>query len=97
MIVIWSQEAKKSLFEIYNYIFEDSPQNAEKVLNKIIDLAESLQDEHYEYSIDPIINKEKFRHICIWSYKIIYERTKEKVLILDIFNGKQYPNKLKKY
>ncbi|MFV8356997.1 type II toxin-antitoxin system RelE/ParE family toxin [Flavobacterium sp. XS1P32] len=97
MIVVWSLEAKKSLSEIYNYIFEDSPQNAEKVLNKIIDLAESLQDERYDYAIDPIINKEKFRHISIWTYKIIYERTTNKVLILDIFNGKQNPDKLKKY
>ncbi len=97
MIVIWSHEAKKSLSEIYNYIFEDSPQNAEKVLNKIIDVAELLQNERYEYSIDPIINKEKFRHISIWSYKIISERTKNEVLILDIFNGKQNPVKLKKY
>ena len=97
MIVVWSLEAKKSLSEIYNYIFEDSPQNAEKVLNKIIDLAESLQDERYDYAIDPIINKEKFRHISIWTYEIIYERTTNKVLILDIFNGKQNPDKLKKY
>ena len=97
MIVVWSLEAKKSLSEIYNYIFEDSPQNAGKVLNKIIDLAESLQDERYDYAIDPIINKEKFRHISIWTYKIIYERTTNKVLILDIFNGKQSPDKLKIY
>jgi hypothetical protein len=33
------------------------------VLNKIIDLAESLQDERYDYAIDPIINKEKFRQV----------------------------------
>ncbi|MFV8354156.1 type II toxin-antitoxin system RelE/ParE family toxin [Flavobacterium sp. XS2P14] len=97
MIVVWSLEAKKSLSEIYNYIFEDSPQNAGKVLNKIIDLAESLQDERYDYAINPIINKEKFRHISIWTYKIIYERTRNKVLLLDIFNGKQNPDKLKKY
>lgn len=97
MIVVWSLEAKNSLSEIYNYIFEDSPQNAEKVLNNIIDLAESLHDERYDYAIDPIINKEKFRHISIWTYKIIYERTTNKVLILDIFNGKQNPDKLKKY
>ena len=97
MNVIWSQEARKSLSEIYNYIFEDSPQNAEKVLNKIIDLVESLQDERYEFAIDPIINKERFRHLSIWDYKIIYERTNDKVVILDIFNGKQNPDKLKKY
>jgi plasmid stabilization system protein ParE len=76
MNVIWSQEAKISLSEIYNYIFEDSPQNAEKVLNKIIDVAESLHYERYEFAIDPIINKEKFRHISIWTYKIIYEQLK---------------------
>ncbi|MFV8371213.1 type II toxin-antitoxin system RelE/ParE family toxin [Flavobacterium sp. LB2P6] len=97
MNVIWSQEARKSLSEIYNYIFEDSPQNAEMVLDKIIELVDSLRDERYEFAIDPIINKEKFRHVSIWSYKIIYERTKKEVLILDIFNGKQNPDKLKKY
>lgn len=56
MNVIWSQEARKSLSEIYNYIFEDSPQNAEMVLDKIIESVESLKDERYEYAIDPIIN-----------------------------------------
>lgn len=97
MIVIWSKEARNSLSAIYNYIYEDSPQNAAMVLDKIIESIESLQDERYEYAIDPIINKEKFRHLSIWSYKIIYERTNKEVLILDIFNGKQNPDKLKKY
>lgn len=97
MTVVWSQEAKNSLSKIYFYILEDSPQNATMVVDKIIELVETLQDERFEYAIDPIINKEKFRHISIWSYKIIYERTKDKVVILDIFNGKQNPDKLKKY
>ena len=57
MKVIWSREARTSLSAIYNYIYEDSPQNAEMVLNKIIDLVESLRDERFEYAIDPIINK----------------------------------------
>lgn len=97
MIVIWSKEARNSLSGIYNYIYEDSPQNAAMVLDKIIESIESLQDARYEYAIDPIINKEKFRHLSIWSYKIIYERTKKKVIILDIFNGKQNPDRLNKY
>jgi len=97
MIVVWSQEAKDSLSHIYFYILADSPQNALMVVDKIIKLVETLQDERFEYSKDPIINKEKFRHINIWSYKIIYERTENKVIILDIFNGRQNPEKLKKY
>jgi toxin ParE1/3/4 len=97
MTVVWSKEAKASLSKIYFYILEDSPQNAELVLDKIITLAESLHDERYEFAIDPIINKERFRHISIWSYKIIYERKQDSVLILDVFNGKQNPNHLNKY
>lgn len=97
MQLVWSEEASNSLANIYFYILEDSPQNAEIVVEKIIDLAESLQDERFEYSIDPIINKQKFRHISIWSYKIIYERNSELVIILDIFDGRQNPKKLNKY
>lgn len=97
MNVVWSLEARESLSEIYNYILKDSPQNAEMVLDKIIKLVESLHDERYEFAMDPIINKERFRHISIWSYKIIYERKQDSVLILDIFNAKQNPNQLSKY
>ncbi|WP_367771824.1 type II toxin-antitoxin system RelE/ParE family toxin [Flavobacterium sp. WC2421] len=97
MTVVWSKEAKDSLSKIYYYILEDSPQNAEMVLDKIIALAESLHDSRYEFAIEPIINKERFRHISIWSYKIIYERKLDFVLIIDIFNGKQNPNRLNKY
>lgn len=97
MNVVWSLEATESLSEIYNYILKDSPQNAEMVLDKIIELVESLHDERYEFAMDPIISKERFRHISIWSYKIIYERKQDSVLILDIFNAKQNPNQLNKY
>jgi toxin ParE1/3/4 len=97
MKVVWSQEASNSLSKIYNYILEESPQNALMVVDKIIELVATLQDKRFEYAIDPIINKEKFRHISIWSYKIIYERNNDSVVILDIFDGRQNPKKLDKY
>jgi toxin ParE1/3/4 len=97
MNLVWSQEASNSLAEIYFYILKDSPQNAMMVVDKIIGLVQALQNERFEYAIDPIINKEKFRHISIWSYKIIYERTEEEIIILDIFDGRQNPKKLDKY
>lgn len=97
MNLIWSKEANNSLVSIYFYILVDSPQNAVMVIDKIIELAETLKEERFEYSIDPIINKQKFRHITIWNYKIIYERDLENVIILDIFDGRQNPKKLDKY
>jgi len=36
MKVVWSNQAKESLAQIYDYIFEDSPQNAENVIETLI-------------------------------------------------------------
>lgn len=47
MQLVWSEEASKSLANIYFCTLEDSPQNAEIVVEKIINLAESLQDERF--------------------------------------------------
>ncbi|WP_416337319.1 type II toxin-antitoxin system RelE/ParE family toxin [Galbibacter sp. EGI 63066] len=42
MLVVWSEEAKNSLTDIYDYIFSDSPQNAEMVLDTLLELGNSL-------------------------------------------------------
>ena len=83
-----------SLSKIYDDIFKDSPQNAEVVFNTLYDLGNSLSNEQFEYSKELIINKEKFRFIPKWSYKIIYERKVDKVAIIDVFNSRQNPKKL---
>lgn len=95
--VIWSDEAKESLADIYDYIFEDSPQNAEHVIDTLITLGSSLEDTRFDYSRDLIIDNDRFRSIPKWSYKIIYERKKNEVRIIDIFGTKQNPEILKKY
>ncbi len=70
-IVIWSQKARLSLSEIYDYIYEDSPQNAQMVFDTLYELGNSLEDERFDYAKDPIINKKGIRFISKWSYKII--------------------------
>lgn len=83
-----------SLTSIYDYIYERSPQNAMNVLDKLLELGNSLADDFVLYSIDPIINKQNFRHISLWSYKLIYEIQNDKVVILEVFDGRQNPDKL---
>lgn len=95
--VVWSDEAKKSLADIYDYIFEDSPQNAEHVIDTLIKLGNSLEDSRFDFSKDLIIDNDCFRFIPKWSYKILYERKNNEVRIIDIFGAKQNPKILKKY
>ena len=97
MKVVWSDQAKESLAQIYDYIFEDSPQNSKMVFNTLFELGNSLSNEKVEYAKDLIINDERFRSLPKWNYKIIYERTKSAVIILDIFNTNRNPKLLNKY
>ncbi len=94
MKVVWSSNAMHALAEIYDQISLHSSQNATMVFETLYDLGNSLSDERFDYAKDLIINKEKFRCLPKWSFKIIYERKMDKVIIIDVFNSKQNPNKL---
>ncbi|MGS2763742.1 type II toxin-antitoxin system RelE/ParE family toxin [Sinomicrobium sp. M5D2P9] len=94
MEVIWSEKAKESLAGIYDYIYPFSPQNAERVIDTLLEIGDSLADKRFEYAKEPIIQKEKYRFIPKWSYKVVYERKETSVIILDIFHTKQNPDKI---
>ena len=94
MKVIWTEKSKESLLDIFSYIFEKSPQNVLMVFDVLIALGDSLSDTTLEYSKDLIVNEEAVRFVSKWSYKIIYERTSNEVIIIDVFGSYQSPNKL---
>lgn len=97
MEVVWSEQAMNSLAAIYDYVHGKSPKDAANLLVKLLELGDSLSNDDVLYSIDPIINKENYRHISLWSYKLIYEIAHNKVIILEVFDGRQNPEKLEKY
>lgn len=94
MKVVWTEESKRSLYDIYKIIFEKSPQNALMVFNELTSLGESLKDTKLVYSKDLIINEEAVRVVSKWSYKIIYEKMIDTIFILDVFDSRQDPDKL---
>jgi plasmid stabilization system protein ParE len=92
--VVWTEESKESLSNTYHYIFKNSPQNASMVLDELLTIGDSLADAKLEYSKDLIVNDDSVRFVSKWSYKIVYERKEDKVIILDVFNTSQNPKKL---
>lgn len=94
MKVVWTQESKESLSNIYHYILKNSPQNATMVLDELLTIGDSLANPKLEYSKDLIVNDDSVRFVSKWSYKIVYERKEDKVIILDVFNTSQNPKKL---
>lgn len=97
--IIWDNEAKKSLQNIYNYIKgRESIEVAKKVRNKIFTQAKSLHDFPEKFEREHHLEDEvgNFRYKVIWSYKIIYEVTEESIFILDIFHTSRNPSEIKK-
>lgn len=97
--IIWDNEAKKSLQNIYNYIKgRESIEAAKKVRNKIFTQAKTLQDFPEKFEREHHLEDEvgNFRYKVIWSYKIIYEVTEESIFILDIFHTSRDPSEIKK-
>ena len=95
MKVFWRKKASDDLEAIFDYINEESPQNALLVFNKIYDLANSLIAFPERYPIEPTFNSPDVRFAVIWNYKVIYTFDKTRIYIVRIFCTHQNPKKLK--
>lgn len=98
-MIFWDNEAKRSLRIIYNYIKErESIDLAKKVRDEIVNQVKTLN--HFPEKFEKEHHLEEvpgnFRYKVIWSYKIIYEVTKEAIYILDIFHTSRDPLSIKK-
>jgi len=92
--VVWNDEAKYALKNIYNYIKKrESAERAKKVRNEIAASAKDLNVFPEKFIEDPYLKDEpgNYRFKVIWSYKIIYEVTPESILVLDVFHTSRDP------
>jgi toxin ParE1/3/4 len=91
--VIWSNESIKSIQEIYDFIFFDSPKNAEVVTNTLFDIGENLNVFPEKNPIEPLFNSKMIRFFPKWNYKIVYRIEIERIYILDIFSTRKNPKR----
>jgi toxin ParE1/3/4 len=96
--VKWEVRAVEDLDEIFDNIFQQSPQNAIDVINELLDLADSLGQfpEKFHSLETPIKTSRNYRFVAKWSFKIIYEVTEHSIWIMRVFNSAKHPDKLYK-
>ena len=95
-MIVWESRAEQELQDIYDYIFLDSPQNAENVINELVAISESISNMPYKHPKEPYFNDENVRFVPKWSYKIIYLIGDVDITILSVFNTSQYSIKFRK-
>ena len=86
MVTVWSNAAKRQLQRAYKYIFEDSPQNAALVRDKIIDLSINLCKNPERNSLDKykLLNDGSYSAFEIYHYRISYGVMKNEIRIVRL-------------
>ena len=88
-MILWESRAEQELQEIYDYIYLSSPQNADSVVDELIQIAEKIINMPYKHPKEPYFSNEKIRFVAKWKYKIIYEIGDIDIIILSVFNTSQ--------
>ncbi len=92
--ILWDNQAKSDLKIIHDFIALKSKQGAKNVIRDIVNQSKQI---HFgeQYQVDEILGF-PFRRIIVRNYKIIYKiQSKSEIRILQIFDTRQNPSKLK--
>lgn len=90
-VVKWSNDAKHELKSIFNYIKQNSLQNAKLVKNRILETSRSLRTMPERYEVyEPMRNiPGNYRVKEISSYLLIYDITPSEVHIVKIMHVRE--------
>ena len=93
--VIWSDRAKSSLKEHYDYIKKDSVSAAKKVKSELINASKTLSSNPEKYQVDEYYpnNPGNIRRFFRWSYRIVYQVNEQTIDILNVLHTSQEPTR----
>ncbi|MDO5056446.1 MAG: type II toxin-antitoxin system RelE/ParE family toxin [Lautropia sp.] len=88
--VIWTQNAKSHLRDIAAYISADSPQNAEKMVERLLDSVALLGRFPWLHRVSQRITKvPDAREISIPPYLVVYRVSEQAIMVLAVVHGRQ--------
>jgi toxin ParE1/3/4 len=87
MKIRWTHEASLRLFEIEEFIAQDSPDRARQFVDQIIEYAESLPDNPCSGRTVPEISNPDIRELIFEKYRIVYRINGNSIDILTVFEG----------
>lgn len=99
--VFWTNFAKKELRKIFNfYKKKASLEVARNLIEGIVEKGNTLDFQVNRGQKEELLldRKQKFRYLVHKKYKIIYwyNAKKQRIEISDVFDARQYPEKLKR-
>jgi len=87
--IVWSGIAIGQLEEISQHISKDSFAYAAAVVSEIMDSVERLVDFPRLGRRVPELNKDEFREILVYQWRVIYQIGDNRIDVVDIIHGAQ--------
>lgn len=93
MVVIWSIRAKKELAKAFEYISQQSPKNAHKVVEALIDVTLALPENPQKHPLDKykINNDGTWRAFEKYNYRISYHIKEAEIHIVRLRHTSRSP------
>lgn len=85
--VIWSEESLQDIDSIAEYISRDSIHHAQRVVDEIFTIVETIQTQPEMGRVVPEIGQPHVREHFIYSYRIIYEIQDDQIYVLAVIHG----------
>ncbi len=91
--IVWTDEAKADLKDIYDFIKKKSPKGAKNVIFDIWNAPKSI---HFPFQNEEEWYNNQYFRIIVRHYKILYKinQAKKELVIYVIFDTNQSPDKL---
>ena len=87
MRINWTNEVLMRLFEMEDFISQDSPERAGKFVDQIIKHAETLSDKPLRGRTFLEISNPDIRELIFKKYRIVYRIKGNSLYILTVFEG----------
>jgi len=87
--VIWSQASLDDIDSIAEYIHRDSPYHAQRVVEALLALGESIGEQPLIGRLVPELGDERIRERFLYSYRLIYEIGERRIEVLAVIHGRR--------
>lgn len=98
MKVVWSAWALQQLDEIYAwYRTQAAAAVADRIVEDILAVTRLLEQFPYGGQVEPWLEHQGFGHrrLVVRNYKVVYRVIEDEVRIVDVFDSRQDPGKMK--
>jgi plasmid stabilization system protein ParE len=87
--IVWSEGAVRELDEATEYVAADSPQNAARLLERVLHAADSLADLSEPGRVLPELREPLVRELQVNPYRLIYSMGESEVVILAVLHQRR--------